>query len=112
MKQNLRWAYDARDLGATLRRARRDRDLTQAELAERLGVTRMTVSRLERGESVSMETALRALSECGYALAVVPKFTTLRVEDPAADAGKGPDIDKDLSQNRNNDRVARRGQRG
>lgn len=30
----------------------------------------MTISRLERGEAVSVDTTLRALSECGYAIAV------------------------------------------
>lgn len=64
-----------------MRRARTGKDLTQAELADRLGVTRMTVSRLENGEAVSMETALRALSECGYALAIAPKFSHLRLNN-------------------------------
>jgi hypothetical protein len=41
----------------------------------------MTVSRLERGQSVSVDTALRALSECGYAIAVAPKFTRVAVLD-------------------------------
>lgn len=55
--------------------------MRQDELADRIGVTRMTVSRLERGEAVSLDTALRALSECGHAVAVVPKFTRLAVLD-------------------------------
>lgn len=81
MKHLLRWAYDSRDLGEALRRARADKGLTQVELADRLGVTRMTISRLENGEAVSLETALRALSECGYAIVVAPKFSDLRLED-------------------------------
>lgn len=52
---------------------------TQQELADRLGVGRMTLSRLERGDSVAIETAMRALSECGYAIAVAPKFSRLVV---------------------------------
>ena len=43
----------------------------------------MTISRLEKGEAVSVETALRALSECGYAVAVAPKFARLRLEEDA-----------------------------
>ncbi|MBM7507686.1 HTH-type transcriptional regulator/antitoxin HipB [Nocardioides salarius] len=94
MDQHVRWAYDVRDLGEALRRARTDQGLTQIELAERLGVTRMTLSRLENGESVSAETAMRALSECGYALVVAPKFATLHVEaaptnEPDQDGGTG-----------------------
>jgi len=41
----------------------------------------MTISRLEQGDSVSVETALRALSECGYAMALAPKFSRLVIED-------------------------------
>lgn len=79
----MRWAYDPRELGETIRHLRRSVGLTQAELAERVGAGRMTISRLEKGESVSVDTALRALSECGYAVAVAPKFSRLRVDDDA-----------------------------
>jgi HTH-type transcriptional regulator/antitoxin HipB len=73
--------YDTTELGAHVRRARQAKGLRQEELADRIGVARMTVSRLERGEPVSVDTALRALSECGYAIAVAPKFTRLAVVD-------------------------------
>jgi len=73
--------YDTAELGEQIRRARLEKGLQQDELADRLGVTRMTVSRLERGQSVSVDTALRALSECGYAIAVAPKFTRVAVLD-------------------------------
>ncbi|GGK65729.1 helix-turn-helix transcriptional regulator [Nocardia camponoti] len=73
-------ALTAGELGQAVRRAREQRGLQQAELAERVGVTRMTVSRLERGEGVSMETAMRALSECGYEAVLVPKFSRVTVE--------------------------------
>lgn len=72
-------ALTAADLGQAIRRARAGRGLRQDELAERIGVTRMTISRLERGESVSVETAMRALSECGSEVVVVPKFSQVRV---------------------------------
>lgn len=68
------------EFGHAVRRARERRGLHQADLAERLGVTRMTVSRLERGGAVSMETAIRALSECGFEAVVVPKFSRVTVE--------------------------------
>lgn len=80
MNQPLRWAYDTTEFGQAVRRARRDARFTQAHLAERLGVTRMTISRLEHGDAVSLDTALRALSECGYAVALAPKFSRLVVE--------------------------------
>jgi HTH-type transcriptional regulator / antitoxin HipB len=73
--------YDTAELGEHVRRARQEKGLRQEELGDRLGVTRMTISRLERGEPVSVDTALRALSECGYAIAVAPKFSRLVVAD-------------------------------
>lgn len=85
MNQSVRWAYDTAEFGEAVRRARRQAEFTQAHLAERLGVTRMTISRLEQGESVSVETALRALSECGYAVALAPKFSRLVIEDASTD---------------------------
>ncbi|WP_461480045.1 helix-turn-helix transcriptional regulator [Mycobacterium sp. HUMS_1102779] len=73
--------YDTIELGEHIRRARQDRGFNQDELANRIGVTRMTISRLERGESVSVDIALRALSECGIALALVPKFSRVTTVD-------------------------------
>lgn len=78
-RTSLRWAYDPQELGRAVRQVRREHNLTQKDLAERLGVARMTVSRLEKGEAVSIETAIRALSECGYAIAVAPKFSRLNI---------------------------------
>lgn len=70
-----------RELGQAIRQVRLRRGLQQEELAEMLGVSRMTISRMERGAPVSMETAMRALSECGYGVAVVPKFSRVEVTD-------------------------------
>jgi transcriptional regulator with XRE-family HTH domain len=81
MNHSVALVYDTVELGERIRRARQEKGLQQDELADRLGVTRMTVSRLERGQSVSVDTALRALSECGYAVAVAPKFTRVAVLD-------------------------------
>ena len=75
------WVADPVALGGAIRRARRERGLQQADLAERLDVSRMTVSRLERGEAVSVDPALRALAECGVALVAVPKFSRVVVTD-------------------------------
>jgi transcriptional regulator with XRE-family HTH domain len=73
--------YDTAEFGEHVRRARQGKGLRQDELADRIGVTRMTISRLERGESVSVDTAMRALSECGAALVVVPKFSRIAILD-------------------------------
>lgn len=49
-------------IGANIRLARRRRGITQADMAERMFVTRKTLSRLEKGEvSVSIGVLLSAL---------------------------------------------------
>jgi HTH-type transcriptional regulator/antitoxin HipB len=75
--------YDTDEFGERVRRARQEKGFHQDDLANRIGVSRMTISRLERGESVSVDIALRALSECGIALALVPKFSRVTVLDGA-----------------------------
>ncbi|WP_375430384.1 multiprotein-bridging factor 1 family protein [uncultured Friedmanniella sp.] len=74
-----RRAVTAEDLGRAVRWARQEKGIDQAELAMRCNVSRMTISRLERGEAVAATTTLRALSECGFELAVVPKFSRIDV---------------------------------
>ncbi len=78
---NLSRALTATDFGESVRRVRKTRGFRQDELAERTGVTRMTISRLERGDPVSIETAIRALSECGFEVVVVPKFSRVSTID-------------------------------
>ncbi len=41
----------------------------------------MTVSRLERGGSVSMDTVVKALAELGREVVIVPKFARVRVSE-------------------------------
>lgn len=53
-------------LGTRLRSARLRRSMTQAMLAERVGVSRQTVSKLEAGDpGTSLGTALRVLTALG-----------------------------------------------
>ncbi len=53
---------EAARIGANIRVARKRRGITQAEMAERMFVTRKTLSRLEQGEvSVSVGVLLSAL---------------------------------------------------
>lgn len=57
------------DPAATLRRARLDAGLTQAQLAARLGVTQPTVAALERpGANPRVRTLERALGATGHKL--------------------------------------------
>ena len=49
------------EIGARLKRRRLNRNLTQQEVADQAGLTRMTVGEFERGASSSMKTLIRIL---------------------------------------------------
>jgi transcriptional regulator with XRE-family HTH domain len=58
------------ELGLQVARGRRRKKISQAAFAQKLGVSRKTVSDLERGaaEHVSLKTAMAALSLAGFVL--------------------------------------------
>lgn len=66
------WIVEPADVGAWVRAGREAQGVDQAALAGRIGVGRMTVSRLERGEPVALPTVISALHEVGLQLTVVP----------------------------------------
>ena len=49
------------ELGLRLQRARLDRGLTQADLAERAGLSKRTIERIEDGASTQMSSLVRVL---------------------------------------------------
>lgn len=53
---------DEARIGANLARLRRDRDLTQEELAKKAGLSRVTVGKAERGTALPRAGTLRALA--------------------------------------------------
>lgn len=55
----------ADDLPSVLRDYRREYDLTQAQLAQRLGVSRVTLARVETGTRKPSAALLAALAELG-----------------------------------------------
>ncbi len=72
MKKRLEPSFDGAEalarIGANLRTARLRRGETESTLADRLGVSRATIARLERGDGgVSLALALEALLQYGYA---------------------------------------------
>jgi len=72
---------EAARIGANIRLARKRRGITQAEMAERMFVTRKTLSRLEQGEvSASIGVLLSALWVLGL------ERDIMGVADPAKDA--------------------------
>ncbi len=74
-------------LGERLRAARLRRNLTQRQLAERAGVGRMTVQRIEEGESGSLTSLvriLRALGELGELERLLPAAGPTPLEEARA----------------------------
>ncbi len=59
-------------MGRTLRSMRRELGLTQAETARRAGMSRESVSMIERGRSTQSGTLLNLLHVLGYHLAFLP----------------------------------------
>lgn len=67
----LQRARTAGQIGAIIRRARRNAGLTQAELGKRIGLRQATVSKLEAGESATrLSTLLDALTALGLEIMV------------------------------------------
>jgi transcriptional regulator with XRE-family HTH domain len=72
----------SRNLGEALEQVRRETGLTQAELAERLDVTRTTVIDMEKGRPAAMRRLVDGLSILGYDLVIVPRGVRVEVADP------------------------------
>lgn len=62
--------YDAGDVGRAIRALRLRRGWTQSDLAEWLSVHRVTVAKLERGGSVDLPLAVRAIGVLGGAVII------------------------------------------
>lgn len=79
------------DVAQMLQIARRDAGLTQTELAQRAGVARTTVARMEtlaKGD-MSVSALLRLLQAAGYDLKVVKAGHTRTLEDILAEQRRG-----------------------
>jgi HTH-type transcriptional regulator/antitoxin HipB len=74
--------YTTKDLGETVRRARRERGLTQIALAERANVARGAVQKLESGRgTVNLPTVLKVLRTLSLDLTVSSRATPIRPGD-------------------------------
>ena len=79
------------DIAQMLQSARRDAGLTQTELAQRAGVARTTVARMEtlaKGD-MSVSALLRLLQAAGYDLKLVKAGHTRTLEDILAEQRSG-----------------------
>lgn len=64
-------ARTVRQIGAIIRRARRNAGLTQAELGKRIGLRQATISKLEAGEpATQLSTLLDALTALGLEIII------------------------------------------
>lgn len=64
-------ARTAKQIGAIIRRARRNAGLTQTELGKRIGLRQATVSKLEKGEPATrLSTLLDALTALGLEIVI------------------------------------------
>lgn len=64
-------ARTAKQIGAIIRRARRNDGLTQIDLGKRIGLRQATISRLEKGEEeTKLSTLLDALSALGLEIII------------------------------------------
>ena len=64
-------ARTAKQIGAIIRRTRRNAGLTQTDLGQRIGLRQATISRLEKGEDeTKLSTLLDALSALGLEIII------------------------------------------
>ena len=77
-------ARTAKQIGAIIRRARRNAGLTQIDLGKRIGLRQATISRLEKGEEeTKLSTLLAVLSALGLEIIIDKRgrASTWRLED-------------------------------
>lgn len=84
------------ELSAAIRQARRQAGITQAQLAERIGVRRLWVIRFESGKAeVELGTVMRAIRELGLALDIVTPDAAAKHDDETATLAPSAAIDLD-----------------
>ena len=71
----MKWTnvYGLDQLGSFLQKTRKEKGYTQDEFAEIIGASHATLSALENGKGVSSQTLMRAISDLGLKLVVLPK---------------------------------------
>ena len=74
-------AYSYEDIGECLREARRERGITQVEMAKKLGFSSATLSALETGKNVSAVKVDRYLQQLGFRMVIVPKGADVKVTE-------------------------------
>lgn len=67
---DVREAIHSYHIGEAIRAARKERNMTQDELAERMGVKKAQVSRIERGSNPTFSTVIRAFNALGMGVSL------------------------------------------
>ena len=74
-------AFSCEALGEFLQEARKEKGLTQAQLAKKLGFSTVTLSALETGKNVSSKKIERCLQLLGFRIVIVPKDAHIEVTE-------------------------------
>ena len=74
-------AYSREDVGAFLKEARRERGISQKQMAAKLGFSPVTLSALETGKNVSTEKVERYLQMLGFRIVILPKTASIEVRE-------------------------------
>ncbi len=65
-KAMLEDALLTKSVGEAIEKARKDKNLTLEEVGQRVGVSRMRISQLEKAENIELSTLVRVASAMGY----------------------------------------------
>lgn len=82
-------SFTLEQLGEFLQDVRRERDLTQAQFARRLGISHATLSNLEQGRPVSSATLQKAIQMLDMRMVIAPKSARVLVEEAEGRAQEG-----------------------
>lgn len=74
-------AFSCEQVGEFLQEARKQRGITQVEMAKTLGFSPVTLSALETGKNVSASKIERYLQMLGFRIVVVPKSARVEVHE-------------------------------
>ena len=74
-------AYSYEDIGEFLREARRERGITQVEMAKKLGFSSVMLSAFGTGKNVSAIKDDRYLQQLGFRMVIVPKGADAEVAE-------------------------------
>lgn len=86
--------YDIRDVGRLVQEARRHADLTQRDLAERVGTSQSAIAKLEQGATnPTIDTLARCAAAAGFELRI--ELMPLPRRDPVVERYK-QDVDRTL----------------